>query len=52
MYIKYYLAFTAKTMNFSDLARLMQSLYPEKSQEQIFSDACRVKRGIKHTQRT
>lgn len=52
MYIKYYLAFTAKTLNFADLARLIQSLYPEKSQEQVFSDTCRVKRGIKHTQRT
>jgi hypothetical protein len=52
MYIKYYLSFIAKTMNFSDLARLIQSLYPEKTQEQIFSDTCRVKRGIKHTQRT
>jgi len=52
MYIKYYLSFAAKTMNFSDLARLIQTLYPEKSQEQIFSDTTRVKRGIKHTQRT
>ena len=52
MYIKYYLSYMAKTMNFSDLARLIQSLYPEKAQEQIFSDTCRVKRGIKHTQRT
>lgn len=52
MYIKYYLAYTAKTMNFSDLARIIQNLYPEKSQEQVFSDTCRVKRGIRHTQRT
>ncbi len=52
MYIKYYLSYMAKTMNFSDLARLIQSLYPEKAQEQIFSDTCRIKRGIKHTQRT
>lgn len=52
MYIKYYLAYMAKTMTFSDLARLIQSLYPEKAQEQIFSDTCRIKRGIKHTQRT
>ncbi|MBP6921684.1 DUF1704 domain-containing protein, partial [Candidatus Gracilibacteria bacterium] len=52
MYIKYYLSFAAKTMNFCDLARFIQSLYPEKTQEQIFSDTCRIKRGIKHTQRT
>ncbi len=52
MYIKYYLSYVAKTMNFSDLARLIQTLYPEKTPEQVFSDTTRVKRGIRHTQRT
>ena len=51
MYIKYYISHQSKTMSFSDLARLIQSVYPDKTQEQIFSDTCRAKRWIKHTQR-
>lgn len=51
MYIRYYLSYQAKTMNFCDLARLIQGIYPDKTQEQIFSDTCRAKRWIRHTQR-
>lgn len=52
MYVKYYLSHIGHTMNFIELSRLLQTLYPEKSLGEIFADSLRVKRGIQHTKKT
>lgn len=52
MYLKYYLCYEAEKTDFIWLAKLVRSFYPNKSQEQIFSDTHRIKRGISHTSHT
>lgn len=50
MYLKYYLLSVADTLSFSETIDLIRSLYPEKSNESIFSDAVRLKRGISRSE--
>lgn len=50
MYLKYYLLSVADMLSFSETIDLIRSLYPEKSNESIFSDAVRLKRGISHSE--
>jgi len=50
MYANYYLLAQTDTLSFSQTTALLQSVFPHKALEQIFSQAVRLKRGTIHTE--
>lgn len=51
MYKKYIISHDAKQKSFRELVHTIESLYPEKWLEQIFSDCVRAKKGIMNTRK-
>ena len=49
MYIKYYLASLAHDYDFSQLAKRISEIYPEKDYSALFFDCLRLKKGIENT---